>query len=36
MPPGQEKFLSIADIEGWGYANSDLRGYLNALSTLQV
>ncbi|QCE14987.1 4-nitrophenyl phosphatase [Vigna unguiculata] len=35
MPPGQEKFLSIADIEGWGYANSDLRGYLNALSTLQ-
>ncbi|KAK7353826.1 hypothetical protein VNO80_19278 [Phaseolus coccineus] len=35
MPPGQEKFLSIADIEGWGYANTDLRGYLNALSILQ-
>lgn len=35
MPPGQEKFLAIADIKGWGYANSDLRGYLNALSILQ-
>ncbi|KAL2347110.1 hypothetical protein Fmac_001110 [Flemingia macrophylla] len=35
MPPGQEKFLGIADIKGWGYANSDLRGYLNALSILQ-
>ncbi|XP_061337663.1 uncharacterized protein LOC133284618 [Gastrolobium bilobum] len=35
MPPGQEKFLAIADIKGWGYANSDLRGYLNALAILQ-
>ncbi|KAG5019528.1 hypothetical protein AAZX31_06G156300 [Glycine max] len=35
MPPGQEKFLAIADIKGWAYANSDLRGYLNALSILQ-
>ncbi|KAK7350744.1 hypothetical protein VNO77_09661 [Canavalia gladiata] len=35
MPPGQEKFLAIGDIKGWGYANSDLRGYLNALSILQ-
>lgn len=36
MPPGQEKFLAIADIKGWGYANSDLRGYLGALTVLQV
>ncbi|KAL8252193.1 hypothetical protein R6Q59_035886 [Mikania micrantha] len=35
MPPGQEKFISIADIEGWGYTNSDIRGYLAALSILQ-
>ncbi|XP_027336537.1 phosphatidylinositol transfer protein 3-like [Abrus precatorius] len=35
MPEGQEKFLAIADIKGWGYANSDIRGYLNALSILQ-
>lgn len=36
MPDGQEKFVSIADLEGWGYANSDIRGYLAALSILQV
>ncbi|XVF49502.1 hypothetical protein PTKIN_Ptkin04bG0018100 [Pterospermum kingtungense] len=35
MPPGQEKFVVIADLEGWGYANSDIRGYLAALSLLQ-
>ncbi|XP_019180966.1 PREDICTED: random slug protein 5 [Ipomoea nil] len=35
MPDGQEKFVSIADLEGWGYANSDIRGYLAALSILQ-
>ncbi|KAG9144767.1 hypothetical protein Leryth_017240 [Lithospermum erythrorhizon] len=35
MPGGQEKFLSIADLKGWGYANSDIRGYLAALSILQ-
>lgn len=35
MPPGQEKFVSIADLEGWGYANTDIRGYLGALSILQ-
>ncbi|VFQ64960.1 unnamed protein product [Cuscuta campestris] len=35
MPEGQEKFVSIADLEGWGYANSDVRGYLAALSILQ-
>ncbi|KAJ7010180.1 phosphatidylinositol transfer protein 3-like [Populus alba x Populus x berolinensis] len=36
MPAGQEKFVSIADLEGWGYTNSDIRGYLAALSILQV
>ncbi|KAF3955912.1 hypothetical protein CMV_018918, partial [Castanea mollissima] len=35
MPPGQEKFVFIADLEGWGYSNSDIRAYLGALSILQ-
>ena len=34
--PGQEKFVFIADLEGWGYLNSDIRAYLGALSILQV
>ncbi|KAK6160481.1 hypothetical protein DH2020_003862 [Rehmannia glutinosa] len=35
MPSGHDKFTSIADLQGWGYANSDIRGYLAALSILQ-
>ncbi|KAL3512061.1 hypothetical protein ACH5RR_024778 [Cinchona calisaya] len=35
MPPGQEKFVVIADLQGWGYCNSDVRAYLGALSILQ-
>ncbi|XP_030517396.1 phosphatidylinositol transfer protein 3-like isoform X2 [Rhodamnia argentea] len=35
MPGGQEKFVCIADLEGWGYKSSDVRGYLAALSILQ-
>ncbi|KAJ4826931.1 hypothetical protein Tsubulata_049233 [Turnera subulata] len=35
IPPGQEKFVVIGDVEGWGYANSDIRGYLGGLSILQ-
>ncbi|KAH7516817.1 hypothetical protein FEM48_Zijuj10G0174900 [Ziziphus jujuba var. spinosa] len=35
MPRGQEKFVSIADLQGWGYSNSDVRGYLAALHILQ-
>lgn len=35
MPGGQEKFMCIADLKGWGYSNSDIRGYLAALSILQ-
>ncbi|CAI0446772.1 unnamed protein product [Linum tenue] len=36
MGGGQEKFVVIGDLEGWGYANSDIRGYLAALNILQV
>ncbi|KAK8686367.1 hypothetical protein V6N13_125392 [Hibiscus sabdariffa] len=35
MPPGQEKFIVIGDLKGWGYANSDIRAYLTALSLVQ-
>ncbi|KAL2543432.1 Sec14p-like phosphatidylinositol transfer family protein [Abeliophyllum distichum] len=35
MPSGHEKFTAIADLQGWGYSNSDIRGYLAALSILQ-
>ncbi|XP_024172997.1 phosphatidylinositol transfer protein 3 isoform X2 [Rosa chinensis] len=35
MPPGQEKFIFIGDLEGWGYSNSDIRAYLGAVSILQ-
>lgn len=35
MPPGQEKFVVIGDLEGWGYANSDIHGYLGGLTILQ-
>ncbi|QCD84948.1 phosphatidylinositol transfer protein 3-like [Vigna unguiculata] len=35
IPPGQEKFVAIAELKGWGYSNSDVRGYLGALTVLQ-
>ncbi|XP_073145652.1 uncharacterized protein [Henckelia pumila] len=35
MPNGHEKFTAIADLEGWGYTNSDVRGYLASLTILQ-
>lgn len=35
MPAGQEKFVVISDLEGWGYSNTDIRGYIAALSILQ-
>ncbi|KAG6468703.1 SEC14 cytosolic factor-like [Zingiber officinale] len=35
MPNGQEKFTCIADIHGWGYSSSDVRGYLAAIDILQ-
>ncbi|XP_059289301.1 uncharacterized protein LOC132042794 isoform X2 [Lycium ferocissimum] len=34
--PGREKFVAIADIKGFGYANSDARAYIGALSILQI
>lgn len=36
MATGQEKFVVIGDLEGWGYSNSDMRAYLGSLSILQV
>ncbi|RWW00939.1 hypothetical protein GW17_00036059, partial [Ensete ventricosum] len=33
--PGQEKFTCIADLNGWGYSNCDIRGYLASLDILQ-
>lgn len=36
MPAGQEKYVTIGDLEGWGYANSDIRAYMAALSVVQV
>ncbi|KAK7399292.1 hypothetical protein VNO78_10473 [Psophocarpus tetragonolobus] len=35
MPAGQEKFVGIAELKGWGYSNSDVRGYIGALAILQ-
>lgn len=35
LPRGQEKFVMIADLKGWGYRNSDLRGSLASLQILQ-
>ncbi|KAJ0103312.1 phosphatidylinositol transfer protein 3-like [Pistacia vera] len=35
MPKGQEKFVCIGDLDGWGYASSDIRGYVACLSILQ-
>lgn len=35
MPIGKEKFSTIVDLEGWGYSNCDIRGYLAILSILQ-
>ncbi|CAH9142723.1 unnamed protein product [Cuscuta epithymum] len=33
--PGKEKFVVIGDLRDFGYGNSDIRGYLAALSILQ-
>ncbi|KAJ0973530.1 hypothetical protein J5N97_021489 [Dioscorea zingiberensis] len=35
MQGGQEKFTIIADLQGWGYSNCDIRGYLAGLDILQ-
>ncbi|KAF5793055.1 putative CRAL-TRIO lipid binding domain, CRAL/TRIO domain, CRAL/TRIO domain superfamily [Helianthus annuus] len=35
IPQGQDKFVAIGDLQGWGYSCCDIRGYLAALSILQ-
>ncbi|RLN22669.1 hypothetical protein C2845_PM07G33460 [Panicum miliaceum] len=35
IPIGQEKFLAIVDVKGWGYANCDVRAYLAAIEIMQ-
>ncbi|CAL9144451.1 unnamed protein product [Musa hybrid cultivar] len=35
MPGGQEKFVGIVDLQGWGYSNCDIRGYIAALDIMQ-
>ncbi|KAL5717670.1 hypothetical protein ACHQM5_010646 [Ranunculus cassubicifolius] len=35
MQRGQDRFFIIVDLQGWGYSNCDIRGYLGALSILQ-
>ncbi|KAK7291510.1 hypothetical protein RIF29_06713 [Crotalaria pallida] len=35
MPQGLEKFVFIAELKGWGYSNSDVKGYIGILSILQ-
>ncbi|ONK72111.1 uncharacterized protein A4U43_C04F15820 [Asparagus officinalis] len=35
MPRDQEMFVAIADFQGWGYSNCDIRAYLAALEIMQ-
>ncbi|EHA8586219.1 SEC14 cytosolic factor [Cocos nucifera] len=35
IPSGHEKFVGIADLQGWGYSNCDIRAYIAALDILQ-
>lgn len=35
MPCGQEKFVGIVDLQGWGYSNCDIKGYIAALDIMQ-
>ncbi|KAL5219892.1 hypothetical protein ABZP36_024605 [Zizania latifolia] len=35
IPRGQEKFLCIVDLKGWGYSNCDIRAYIAALEIMQ-
>ncbi|CAL4952913.1 unnamed protein product [Urochloa decumbens] len=32
---GQEKFLAIVDLQGWGYANCDVRAYIASIEIMQ-
>ncbi|KAL1563811.1 phosphatidylinositol transfer protein 3-like [Salvia divinorum] len=35
IPNGEEKFICIIDLKGFGYSNSDVRGYIAIISILQ-
>ncbi|XP_058092900.1 patellin-2-like isoform X2 [Magnolia sinica] len=35
MQNGEEKFIAIGDLEGWGYSNCDIRAYIAALDIMQ-
>jgi hypothetical protein len=35
IPAGEEKFVVIGDLKGWGYTSCDIRAYLGALTILQ-
>uniref|UniRef100_A0A453GE82 CRAL-TRIO domain-containing protein n=1 Tax=Aegilops tauschii subsp. strangulata TaxID=200361 RepID=A0A453GE82_AEGTS len=35
IPRGQDKFMCIVDLKGWGYANSDVRAYIAAIEIMQ-
>ncbi|KAF6138246.1 hypothetical protein GIB67_034133 [Kingdonia uniflora] len=36
MSRPNELFVSIVDLEGWGYKNCDIRGYIGCLAIMQV
>ncbi|KAL9243357.1 hypothetical protein vseg_017253 [Gypsophila vaccaria] len=35
IPAGLEKFVVVVDLKGFGYSNTDIRGYIGAFSILQ-
>ncbi|KQK11316.1 phosphatidylinositol transfer protein 3 [Brachypodium distachyon] len=35
IPRGQDKFLVIVDLKGWGYSNCDVRAYIAAIEIMQ-
>uniref|UniRef100_J3L7E6 CRAL-TRIO domain-containing protein n=2 Tax=Oryza brachyantha TaxID=4533 RepID=J3L7E6_ORYBR len=35
IPRGQEKFVCIVDLKGWGYSNCDIRAYIAAIEIMQ-
>uniref|UniRef100_A0ACD5XFC5 Uncharacterized protein n=1 Tax=Avena sativa TaxID=4498 RepID=A0ACD5XFC5_AVESA len=35
IPRGQDKFMCVVDLKGWGYPNSDVRAYIAAIEIMQ-
>ncbi|XP_020184258.1 uncharacterized protein [Aegilops tauschii subsp. strangulata] len=35
IPRGQDKFIVVVDLKGWGYANCDVRAYVAAIEIMQ-